>query len=288
MDRAKLRARTLIAGQTFDFSQASLQDYVDCQRRFQLRYLQQLHWPAAQSEPIRENEAAIRRGERFHRLAQQALLDIPRDKLERSAQADPDPALAVWWQSFASLLPALPAGARKVESLLAAPLGKHRLVAKYDLLILSPERDRLWIYDWKTSPRKPKRASLEARLQSRVYPYLLARTAAALNQGQPVQPERIEMIYWFAAQPEIPERFVYSPEKFQRDQRDLLALVEEIASLKEEEFLRTEDEKPCRFCVYRSLCARGVQAGAFAESEEEIEPSEEISIDFDQIGEIGF
>ena len=35
----------------FHFSQGSLQDYVDCQRRFQLRYLMKLAWPAVDAEP---------------------------------------------------------------------------------------------------------------------------------------------------------------------------------------------------------------------------------------------
>ena len=43
----------------FRFSQSSLQDYVDCRRRFQLRYLQNLAWPALQSEPALENERGV-------------------------------------------------------------------------------------------------------------------------------------------------------------------------------------------------------------------------------------
>ena len=34
----------------FHFSQRSLQDYVDCRRRFQLRYLQHLAWPAVEAK----------------------------------------------------------------------------------------------------------------------------------------------------------------------------------------------------------------------------------------------
>jgi len=33
----------------FRFSQASLQDYVDCPQRFQLRYLAALQWPAVEA-----------------------------------------------------------------------------------------------------------------------------------------------------------------------------------------------------------------------------------------------
>lgn len=288
MDRSKLRKTTLPAGIPFDFSQASLQDYLDCPRRFQLRYVQQLHWPAPQAEPIRENEAAIRRGERFHRLAQQALVGVPVERLEQAAAADPDPALGRWWQHFQELLPSLQQGKLSVETLLAAPLGKHRLLAKYDLVQILPDEGRAVIYDWKTSPAPPRRARLAQRMQTRIYPYLLTRAGAALNDRQPIQVSRIEMVYWFADFPGQVERFAYSEKKFKEDGRDLISLVEEIAGLREDQFVKTEDEKFCRFCVYRSLCARGAQAGLVSENEEDLEPEGEVEINFDQIGEIGF
>jgi hypothetical protein len=291
MDHNKLHKKTLDPLRSFDFSQANLQDYRDCRRRFQLRHLEQLRWPAPQAEPIRENEAAIRRGERFHRLAQQALLGVPLELLEQAAQADPDPALSGWWQSFAAFLPALQGGKRLVETLLAAPLERarpsQRLLAKYDLVQLLPD-GRALIYDWKTAPKRPRRANLEARLQTTVYPYLLAMAGQTLNNGQPIRPEQIEMIYWFAEFPDQPERFVYSQSQFNSGAKELRSLVAEIAQLKEDQFLPTEDEKRCKFCVYRSLCARGVTAGSIAESEEDFESLGPVEIDLDQIGEISF
>jgi hypothetical protein len=50
-------------------SQSSLQDYNDCPRRFELRYLQRLAYPAIETEPALENEKHQREGEFFHRLA---------------------------------------------------------------------------------------------------------------------------------------------------------------------------------------------------------------------------
>ncbi len=40
---------------SFTFSQSSLQDYMDCARRFQLRYIDQLNWPAINTETVVEN-----------------------------------------------------------------------------------------------------------------------------------------------------------------------------------------------------------------------------------------
>ena len=63
----------------FDFSQSSLQDFTDCRKRFYLRYIQKVAWPALQAEPVIEFERHIQRGERFHRLAQQFLMGIPEE-----------------------------------------------------------------------------------------------------------------------------------------------------------------------------------------------------------------
>lgn len=287
MDRSKLRRTILDPELPFSFSQASLQDYVDCQRRFQLRYLQQVSWPAPQAEPVRENEEHIQRGERFHRLAQQALLRVPLERLEPIAASDPDEALSRWWRSFTALLPQLNAGQRRVEIQLSAPLGRHRLLAKYDLIQLFPEERRAVIWDWKTSTNLPRRDALEARLQTLVYPTLLVRASGALNDGTPFQPEQVEMVYWFA-ELDRPERFAWDATRQQRAEENLLALTGEIESIPGDRFEKTPDEKRCRFCVYRSLCARGVRAGDLSELDADVESSAEIVINFDQIGEIQF
>ncbi|MBA4379648.1 MAG: hypothetical protein C0393_03000 [Anaerolinea sp.] len=65
----------------FTFSQSSLQDYADCPRRFQLRYIEELAWPAVESEPALENERHQQEGLFFHRLVQQRLVGLPVEKL---------------------------------------------------------------------------------------------------------------------------------------------------------------------------------------------------------------
>jgi RecB family exonuclease len=283
----------------FEFSQSSLQDFADCRRRFWLRYIQRVAWPAVQSEPARAFEQHVRRGERFHRLAQQYLVGVPEDKLARMAAADEDENLRRWWQNFLDSIPDQLSGVeparRHVEVTLQAPVApeavgtppeRFRLVAKYDLLLFRPD-GRVLIYDWKTATHRPKRAPLLERLQTRVYPYLLARAGAALNGGQPVAPGQIEMIYWFAEPGQAAEILRYTPERFQADGEYLTAMVEEIHSLKAGEFEMAASEKPCAYCVYRSLCNRGVQAGAMV-GEEEGEGEEGLDFDLEQVGEIGF
>jgi hypothetical protein len=274
----------------FEFSQSSLQDYSDCRRRFQLRYLQRVAWPAVQAEPAREFERHIQRGDRFHRLVQQYLLGVPEERLARMAEADEDENLQRWWQNFLDSIPTTLTGARYVEAGLQVPLGSFRLVAKYDLLLLRPDGQAL-IYDWKTSIHRPSRSSLLERLQTRVYPYVLAQAGAALRSGQAIPPGQIEMIYWFAEPGQAAERLVYTPERCQEDGNFLLALVNEIQSLTPQDYGLATAEKTCAYCVYRSLCDRGIQAGDLtgegSPGDEPPDP-EDLNFDLEQIGEIGF
>lgn len=272
----------------FDFSQSSLQDFVDCRRRFQLRYIQRIAWPAVQAEPARENERHIQRGERFHRLAQQLLVGVPEKSLNRMAEADEDENLLRWWSNFQESIPPALQGERFVEVTLSAPVGRYRLVAKYDLIMLGPD-GKVLIYDWKTGIRKPGRARLSERLQTRVYPYLLVQAGAVLNGGRAIRPEQVEMVYWFAEQDQPEERFEYDPARFAEDDRYLTGLLEQIGTLPPDEFPMAESEKACPYCVYRSLCRRGGKAGDLEGlSEEDAPEGPMLDIDLEQIAEISF
>lgn len=275
----------------FHFSQGSLQDFVDCPRRFQLRYLDGIAWPAVQAEPILENERHMQQGELFHLLAQQHLVGVPVARLTAMAQSDPD--LAAWWQAFLASAPAELPGQRFPEVTLSAPLGvsgERRLVAKFDLVILATD-GRAVIFDWKSSRHRPPRRWLAGRLQTRVYPWLLLHAGLDLNAGQPLGVDRIEMIYWFAGFPDRPERFAYSASQAAEDGGYLNALVEQIALLADGEggWPLTPDETHCRFCVYRSLCERGVEAGRLDEADyRDFEPEVEVDLDFEQIAEVEY
>jgi CRISPR/Cas system-associated exonuclease Cas4 (RecB family) len=268
---------------TISFSQGSLQDYVDCRRRFQLRYLLKVAWPALEAEPAYENESAMQQGALFHRLIQQHLLGIPAERLTLLAKG---PDLSRWWQNYLGFkYPS--ATALYPEATLSMPLMGCRLVAKYDLILVGSE-GRVTIYDWKTSRKRPKRAWLLERLQTRVYPCLLAQAGAHLNQGIQVAPEQIDMIYWFAEAPNEPETIRYSADQYAKDETYLKSLIAEINGLSPEAFTLTPNVERCRFCTYRSLCDRGVEAGNLAELDTELEPVAEAEFDFDQIAEIAF
>lgn len=278
----------------FQFSQRSLQDYVDCQRRFQLRYLEQQPWPAVESEPLSEHESLMLAGAAFHRLVQRYLVGIPEQRLSvMLASSSPIPGdLQRWWDNFIQFSNVSPVEEQLVETTLSGPFHSYRLLAKYDLVRWEGEPDnlRVKIYDWKTSQKKPSRQWLEARLQTRVYPYLLSNAGHALFGEDQIKPEQIEMVYWFAEQPREPHIFVYSTEQFQADHEYLLGLVKEIEALAETDFHLTPDEAKCNFCTFRSLCDRGIAAGEIIPGQafDDSAGGEDIELDFDQVAEIEF
>lgn len=275
----------------FLFSQSSLQDYVDCQRRFQLRYLLHLAWPAVEAEPYLENERLMDQGAQFHKIVRQYLIGVPENQISQSIQ---DEIMQLWWNNYLHAIKdgiletiVKPGNQHYEEITLSVPLREFRLIAKYDLLVIQPD-GKLIIFDWKTSKNHPKRTWLADRLQTHVYPYVLTAAAAGLIGGETASPSQIEMIYWFTNHPEQPERFSYSETNYRQDARYLDNLISTINQKSEPIFPLTPNVKRCLFCTYRSLCNRGVEAGDLQHLEEwlETESTDEISIDFDQIGEI--
>ncbi|MBN2557043.1 MAG: PD-(D/E)XK nuclease family protein [Anaerolineales bacterium] len=274
----------MILPDDFRFSQASLQDYVDCPRRFYLRYRLRLPWPAIETAPFLLQEEHARQGRVLHRMIQQHLLGVPVEKLTIQPET---PDLERWWDHYCSFpLPDLPSD-RRPEFQLSAPLGNSRLLAKYDLLAIEPGA-RYVIVDWKTSLRRPLRDALIDRLQTRVYRFLLVHAGKPINSGVPIYPEEVQMRYWFAEFPEDTIVIDYTEEQYRIDGDYLLDLVEEIGRRADDEFHKTEQEKRCIYCRYRSLCARGVKAGEWFPGDPSIPEMDlnELDLKFDELPEV--
>jgi hypothetical protein len=292
----------------FHFSQGSLQDYVDCPRRFQLRHLMRLAWPAVIAEPPLDNERFMKQGAAFHRLLQQHLLGVPCERLESMHM---DPELRQWWENYLSPQPdpqgGLPEGLAAAlqgsgklcltEITLSTPLCDHRLVGKFDALVLDGRGTGpcLKIFEWKTSRKRGTQENLAKRLQSRVYPFLLVRASRCFNDGLGISPHQVEMIYWFAGFPTQAQNFVYDHKIYAKDGEYLESLVLEIEARGETPFPMAREVKSCRYCTYRSLCERGVRAGDLFDDEMEnvaeaslAEETPGIEFNFEQVGEIRF
>lgn len=269
----------------FHFTQNNLQDYVDCTRRFQLKYIDKVAWPALESEPVLEMEKKIEMGSRFHKLIHQSFSGVdPSILIEHCSEME----LRIWFNNFLSQKSISIPAIRFPECTLAAPFNGFRLLAKYDLIAFDPDLGAM-ILDWKTSRKIPHRSWLEKRLQTRIYPFLLAFSESSLIHDFKVLPEFLRMSYWFTDFPDQPVTFKYDEITFQNDRLFLESLTSEIISNESSEFRKTDDIQVCRFCIYRSLCERGERAGKLEEFEEFLDETDEISgFSFTDVEEIPF
>lgn len=269
----------------FTFSQSSLQAHRDCARRFWLAYVEQLPWPAVEAAPVAEHEQLMVRGQRFHRLIERT--EIGRstagpngmDAAQIAVQAAADPELASWYDLYLRARPTdLPTEVVEVERLLSITLPvvvngeAHdvRLAAQYDLIAVAERDGRVVIVDWKTGKRTPTRAMLQMKQQTLIYPLVLVEASAGLPWG-PVQPQQVEMRYWFTAAPAGPIVFRHDGAVHEQARQSLIRQIGAIqAGQSEDDFPKVEDTPAnrrtfCAFCVYRSRCHRGVQAGDVGE-----------------------
>jgi len=276
----------------FLFSQSSLQDYWDCKRRFFLKHIRKLAWPSIESEPIHENEHFRLQGEVFHKMVHQFLIGIPPERLSGMTS---DILLGTWWENFLACQSDL-VELEKVrlypEITITASLEGFRLLAKVDLLSLRDNGSCL-IYDWKTYRKRPRREHLSQKLQTRLYPFLLIHSGTILSQPQPLPPEKLNMVYWYANFPLQPEKFPYSFAQYQQDRQFISKLILSISraaqSGQEQDFPLTDNPDRCLFCVYRSLCNRGIRAGNLDEDLAEIDLNATLDdFDFEHISEIEF
>lgn len=269
---------------TFQFSQASLQDYVDCPRRFQLRHVLMQPWPALITGSPGAFEQQMLRGADLHHLIHQHALGIDAERLTGTIH---DKTVALWWQTYLAHPPAgLPQAVRLPEVRVAAPLAGFRLIAKFDLLAVEPTQ-RLVVVDWKAIRKPPVRTLLAQRLQTRVYRYLAVEAGATFNNGRRPEPEQVEMIYWFAERGGMTERFAYNSEQHAIARANLAGLLAEIVAQKEAIWPLTTNEHSCRFCNYRSLCERDVRPGFPDDLDDDIEQAI-VEIDLEQVAEVEF
>jgi CRISPR/Cas system-associated exonuclease Cas4 (RecB family) len=239
----------------FKFSQSNLQDYVDCPRRFQLRYVESQAWPGVQAEPLLEHERHLERGAEFHRLVERHQLGVDASLLSAGIS---DPDLLAWWRAYLGFeyLHRL-GGKRYPEYTLSARVGAAVLVATFDLLVVG---ERVVIFDWKTYSRRPALQWFESRLQTRVYPFVVCSSGF----GGGFSFEQVSMVYWLSGVPEEPVIIEYDSRRFEGDRRYLEGLVSGVGarlSASEEIWPLTADVVRCGFCEFRSLCGRGVVAG---------------------------
>jgi len=266
------------------YSQKKLQDFLDCPRRYELKYLLTQPWPAIQSEPVLEFEKHMVLGQQFHLMAQQYFSNLDENIISDQIQSG---ELKRWWHSFLPFAKELIEIPHKAELELIAQFNGNRLIGILDLLLIHPDQ-KFTIIDWKTNKQRLSKTYLQNHIQTRLYPLILQKAGKYINNKLEIEPYQIEMIYWFPEFPNSPVSFTYSMESFQKDCSFIQNIIDSIESTTAGSFQKTIQEKHCKFCNYRSLCDRGVTAG-IVESDETIDWQKEIDeIDLSQIGEIAF
>jgi CRISPR/Cas system-associated exonuclease Cas4 (RecB family) len=271
---------------SFQFTQSNLQDYLDCKRRFLLKHVQRLSWPAIPSEPVLEYELFLQKGIIFHRLAYQFFIGIPSDSLKLIAENE---GISDWWSSFleyvnrkiskdAILLP---------ERMIKIRREDHLVSVRYDLLVV--EDDKIHIIDWKTSQQSFSLVNARQRIQTRLYLYALKQAGSILINTKPFKAEKISMSYWFAQFPENVVDISYDDLALKDDDQYFIQLISEIKAGKEGDFVMTQNQSRCSYCVYRSLCDRGREAGTGEDVFAIQDPdSSFLDLDFENIPEIAF
>jgi len=294
--------------ETFAFSQSSLQSYINCPRRFWLAYVQRLPWPAIEAAPIQDHEHLMRLGATFHRLVERAEIGMDPAVLAAGLEYPLDQ----WFDAYQQQRPLdLPAQFVEVEYILSIPFGlnanptdsassssmTYRLAAKYDL-VAAEENGRVVIIDWKTNRRRSDPLGLQQRLQTIVYPYVMVEASQHLPWG-PIQPEQVEMRYWFVAEPGQPVIFRYDSRQHATNHARLQQVLADIlAGQTEADFPKVADnelnrKRFCNYCAYRSKCNRGLLAGELDELDDEeeffvVDVESALEFTLDDVGELAF
>lgn len=242
------------------FSRAKLAAFLACQRRFQLRYREELPWPLPPLDD--RGETARLRGEAFHQLLHRHFLELPitDDMIE-------DKRVAQWWQTFKQQRPGLPDGRRFPELTLTVPIDRHLLTGRFDLLVLGDKTTH--IYDWKTDARPRTKAELEDDLQTRLYLALAVEGSDALER--PVDPGHLSLTYWYVTDPSAAVTIAYSQKAHEDNWARLVAVVQEIDQqlAAETKLPLTDDLNECARCAYQIFCGRQMAAMSLDEWETE-------------------
>ncbi len=237
-------------GHHFVFTQSKLQDFLDCPRRFYLKYIEEQRWPAPVTEPQERLEEALRYGQLMHQYIEQHLSGVPHSVIEQQFSTYHNEQLQKWWQVYLTHYQNTIAHMRAIypEMLLSTHIDEYTLLAKYDVLMTDGSNNLIAI-DWKTG-KLPKPSQLEERMQTIVYLLVLYQASTALlNQ----RPSSITLRYISLESNEIQNFNVTALSVAALEMR----ILEVIEQIKVSSFDKVINETPCRYCIYRGLCGRG-------------------------------
>ncbi len=270
----------------FIFSSHNMQEFLDCERRFELKYLLKQSWPAPQSEPVLEVEKRIRIGREFHFMIHQYLSGI---SLSDLLHMNIEPELKRWLGQFEAFYGNYSFIDHYSEHSITSPFMDYFLTAVYDFIGLA-ENSKLIIADWKTSHLPPRKERIEKTVQSFLYQYLAFENRQQLFGHTDIGFGDIEMIFWNSIHPNDIVTLPYSEKQHEKNQESLIQIIEKIISLPMGKFSKTDNLKKCAYCQYRSLCQRGIKAGLYDQDQDEVLEMDTLisEINFDESAEIPY
>ncbi|GAB6136887.1 PD-(D/E)XK nuclease family protein [Halanaerobaculum tunisiense] len=258
------------------FSASALQTYETCKLKFRRRYIDGLYWP---SDWVRDEEdkKIYETGQQFHTLAERyythgQIVD-PKELMSQE--------LVSWLERLTEFRPYTEEGRLLPEQELRFAKGDLKLLAKYDLLYISPAGQAV-IYDWKTNEHQLKEDYWADSLQTLVYRYLLTKAGGAYAPTDSWQPEDITLVYWNPRFPNQKLELYYNQAQFSRDEERLIDLMTEIKNREYDEFFGV-DNKRCHYCEYRPIC-HGQEALEIKLAEEDLE----LDVSWEEIDELEF
>lgn len=244
-------------------SATALHDFKQCARRYELKYRQRQPWPAPQAEPLFSYDLQQQRGQLFHRLVERYYLGMKPTLLTESIEDD---LVHKWWLTFLEQTPVPQNSLTQVsaETRLSAEIQGCRFDVLYDLLQIDHERRKLTIFDWKTTPKPPQPSHWHNTVQTQLY-LLVAGHLCQQFLGEEAILEDVSMVYWFPEHPHESVTIRYNTDlhdQYHGAIMDTVSTLEDMQNHQSSPWPLTENERMCNYCVYRSLCERGILGGA--------------------------
>jgi hypothetical protein len=145
---------------------------------------------------VEEYELLTQLSQRFHQMTRQYFTGIPGEHISDMSQEN---KLGNWWMDFIhnqsetrELGFILKEGTLNYPDIVIfSSLGNYRIYANFNLISVTKDH-RFFIVDWKTSQKKPSNLWLNNRIQTKIYPYLLA-DEAALSIGKTIDQKTLKL-----------------------------------------------------------------------------------------------
>ena len=230
-------------------TQTQIARFEECRRLYFLKWVNKLIWPVEVG-----SQKTTREGADFHLLIRQLILGFPAESL---IIPEEDEKVKHWLEIYLSEQPLGKPDRVYAEKDVSAAFADVLWLGKFDALAIID--DQLIIYDWKTGKAKADPEHYRLIPQTRLYRFLAKTCGARLLGVGPhaVPAENIEMVYWFPEHPGETIRLRYSEEQYQQDITYLKTMAAEMNSVDIEDYPKTDKERQCDSCQYRTYCFPG-------------------------------